>query len=303
MKIQFLGTSGSRPTRDRGLTSIAIRREDELLLFDCGEGTQRQMTKTSLSPMKIDTVFLTHFHGDHFLGLPGLIQTMSLMNRERELEIVGPEGTSDRIIKLIDIPVFTQRFEVKTRELKPGEALERDGYLIKTEETVHSTPGLAYGLFEKERPGKFHPKKAKELGIEPGPKYSELQQGQTVENPDGKKIRPEDVMGPPRSGRKIVYSGDTKPSEKIGKFARGADVLVHDSTFGEDLKEEAQKGGHSTAKEAAEIAKRAGVERLILTHPSPRYSDASELEEEAKEIFDNSLMAEDFLKIEVELKD
>lgn len=303
MKISFLGTGGSMPTKERGVTSIAVRRKDELLLFDCGEGTQRQMTKTDISPMKINAIFLTHFHGDHILGLPGLVQTMSLMNRERKLEIFGPAGTSEKISRLLDIPVFTQRFEILTRDLGPGQKVERDGYEIRTARSKHSTRGLAYSLEEDERPGKFHPERAKELGIEPGPKYSTLQEGHSVKNSRDEEIKPEDVMGPPRPGRKIVYTGDTRPSRKIVELSRGADVLIHDATFGEDLKEEAETGGHSTAKEAAEIARKSEVEKLVLTHPSPRYSDISELQEEAREIFPNSLMAEDFMELEVELKD
>lgn len=303
MKIKFLGTSGSMPTKDRGLSSIAIRKEDEILLFDCGEGTQRQMTKTDISPMKIDAIFLTHFHGDHFLGLPGLIQTMSLMDRERDLKIFGPQGTGNKISRLLEIPTFTQRFEIIVRDLEPGREVKRDGYEIKTAEPEHSTIGLAYSLEEEERPGKFYPKRAKGLGIEPGPKYSKLQEGNTVKNSEGKEVRPEDVMGSPRPGRKIVYTGDTRPSQKIKEFAAGADILIHDATFGEELKEEAETGGHSTAREAAEVAKESKVGKLVLTHPSPRYSDLSELQEEARETFPDSVFAEDFMELNVELKD
>lgn len=303
MKVIFLGTGGSFPTKERGLTSIAIRREGELLLFDCGEGTQRQMAHTKVSPMKVETVFLTHFHGDHFLGLPGLVQTMSLMDREKDLEVYGPHGTEEKISKLLEIPVFNLRFDIRIHDLQPGDSLRRDGYEVETAEIRHSAPGIAYSLVEDQRPGKFYPEKAKELGIEPGPKYSQLQEGETIELPDGSIVEPDQVIGPPRPGRKIVYSGDTRPSKKIIKLAKNADLLIHDGTFSKELRDEAKVGGHSTVQEAAEVAKEANVQRLVLIHASPRYSNLSELEEEAQEIFSNSVFANDFSEFEVELKD
>ncbi len=303
MKIIFLGTGGSLPTKERGLTSIAIRRKGELLLFDCGEGTQRQMTWTEVSPMNIDTIFLTHFHGDHFLGIPGLVQTMSLMDRERKLKIYGPPETKEKVSKLIQIPTYTEKFEVKIQELEPGEKIEREEYFIETAEPDHSVNEIAYALNEKQRPGKFHPEKAKNLGLQPGPKYARLQNGESVKLSDGTIIKPEQVLGPPRPGRKIVYSGDTRPSENIKELARDADVLIHEATFGSDLEEEAEVAGHSTAKGAASLAEEAGVERLFLTHRSPRYSDPSVLEEEAREVFPNTVFAEDLMEVEVELKE
>lgn len=290
------------PMKDRGLTSIALRRNGELLLFDVGEGTQRQMTHTSISPMKVDTIFITHFHGDHFLGIPGLVQTMSLMDRERELWIYGPPGTEEKISKLLEIPVYTLKFDIKIQDLEPGDKVKKEDYQIETTETDHFTPGIAYALVENERPGKFYPDKAKELGIEPGPKYSRLQEGKSIELSNGQTIEPEQVMGPPRPGRKVVYTGDTRPSQKILELAKGADLLIHDGTFAEDLEDEAEEGGHSTVEDAAEIAKEAEVEKLVLTHPSPRYSDLSDLEKQAQEIFPNSTFAEDLMEIEVELK-
>lgn len=303
MKLIFLGTGGSMPTKERGLTSIALRREGELLLFDCGEGTQRQMTHTNVSPMKVDAIFITHFHGDHFLGVPGLVQTMSLMDRERNLEIYGPPGTEEKISSLLKIPTYSLKFDIEVRDLTPGDKVRREGYQIETAEIKHSAPGIAYSVVEDERPGKFHVEKAKELGLEPGPKYSHLQEGEAIELSDGTTIEPEQVVGPPRPGRKITYSSDTRPSEEILKLAEDADVLIHDGTFGADLEEEAQEGGHSTVKQAAQIAKEANVEKLVLTHPSPRYSDLSELENEAQEIFPNSVFVEDLMEIEVDLKD
>lgn len=303
MKIIFLGTGGSLPTKERGLTSIAIRRKGELILFDCGEGTQRQMAWTEVSPLKIETIFITHFHGDHFLGIPGLIQTMSLMDRERKLEIYGPPGTKEKISTILQVPIYTEKFEVEIKELEPETKIQRGEYYIETAEPDHSTNEIAYALVEKERPGKFYPEKAKNLGLEPGPKYARLQEGESVELSDGTVIEPDQVLGSPRPGRKIVYSGDTRPSENVRGLAEDADLLIHDATFGSDLAEEAEVAGHSTTEEAAEIAKEAGVDRLVLTHPSPRYSDASVLEEEAKEIFPDTVSAEDLMEVEVELKE
>ncbi len=302
MKITFLGTGGSFPTKDRGVTSIAIQRKGELLLFDCGEGTQRQMTQTPVSPMKIESIYLTHFHGDHFLGVPGLIQTMSLMDREKDLKIFGPEGSKEKINTLLEIPVYTEKFEVKVRELSPGDEVQREEYKIKTAEPEHSTKGLAYALIEDERPGKFHPEKAKELGLEAGPDFSRLQEGNPVELSDGTTVKPEQVLGPSRPGRKVVYSGDTSPAEDIRDLAEGADVLIHEATFSSELAEEAAEANHSTTQQAAEIAKEANVEKLFLIHPSPRYSDGSVLEEEAREVFPNTTLAEDLMEYEVELK-
>lgn len=302
MKVVFLGTGGSFPTKERGVTSIALKRKGELLLFDCGEGTQRQMAKAGVSLMNIDMVFITHFHGDHFLGLPGMVQTMNLMDRDEDLNIYGPEGTSERVDKLLDVPVYTKKFDIKTIELEPGDVVEKEEYFIKTAKPDHSANGLAYSLEEKERPGKFYPEKAKELGLQPGPKYSRLQQGETVELEDGTIIEPEQVVGPKRPGRKITYSGDTAPCEEIEELAEGSDVLIHEATFSHELVEEAEEAQHSTTKQAAEIAKKANVEKLFLTHSSPRYRDLEDLEEEAREVFSKVKMAEDLEVVDIELK-
>ena len=302
MKLIFLGTGGSMPTAERGLAAIALRREGELLLFDCGEGTQRQMVRAGISPLKLDAIFLTHFHGDHFLGLPGLVQTMSLMDRERKLEIYGPRGTETRVGALLRIPLYTLKFEVELRDLEPGQELRRRGYSIYTCELDHNVPGIAYALVEDERPGKFNPEKAQKLGVEPGPAFSELQAGKEVEVPGGKVVKPEQVMGPPRPGRKVVYADDTRPSGPIIELAKGADVLIHDCTLSDDLEEKALESGHSTPKLAAEVAKRAGVRKLVLVHVSPRYSNASELLEQAKKVFPNSVIAHDLMELEIKLR-
>jgi ribonuclease Z len=303
MKLTFLGTGGSMPTAERGLAAIALKRGAELLLFDCGEGTQRQMVRAGISPLKLDVVFLTHFHGDHFLGLPGLVQTMSLMDRERKLEIYGPSGTETRVGALLRIPLYTLKFEVGVQELKPGQELRRRGYSIHTCELDHNVPGIAYALVEDERPGRFDPERAQGLGVKPGPDFSRLQAGEEVKVSGGKVVKPEQVMGPPRPGRKIVYADDTRPSERVVELARDADVLIHDCTLSDDLEERALESGHSTPKLAAEVVKKAGVRKLVLVHVSSRYSNTSELLEQAKKVFPNSVVAHDLMELKVKLRE
>lgn len=301
MKLVFLGTSGSIPTVQRGLPAIAVKRERELLLFDCGEGTQREMARAKLSPMKIDTIFITHLHGDHFLGLAGLVQTLSLMDRTRPLEVYCPAGERERIESYLQIPHYTLTFDVEVRELDPGAELRRKGYRILTSDVDHPVPALAYALVEDERAGRFNPERAVALGVKPGPDFSRLKAGEILRLRSGRVVKPEQVMGPPRPGRKMVYVGDTRPSEQIVELARGADVLVYDCTLADDLAEKAAESAHSTPSEAAESAKRAGVKKLVLFHISPRYEDDSILLEQAQRIFPNTVVAHDLMVLEVPL--
>ncbi|MDI6643342.1 MAG: ribonuclease Z [Candidatus Hodarchaeaceae archaeon] len=304
MKLVFLGTSGSIPTVKRGLPAIALKRGRELLLFDVAEGTQRQMALAHLSPMKLDAIFITHLHGDHFLGLAGLAQTLSLMNRTRPLEIYCPAGERERIESYLRVPIYTLTFDIQVRELRPGDDLRREGYRILTSDVDHPVPSLAYALVEDERPGHLDPGRAAALGIEPGPDFSRLKAGQSVKLRDGRVVRPEDVIGPPRPGRKIVYAGDTRPSEHIIELARDADVLIHDCTLADELAEKAAESAHSTPSEAAEVAKQANVRQLVLIHVSPRYEDDdSVLLEQAKKIFPNTVMARDLMELEVTLQE
>jgi len=302
MKLIFLGTGGSIPTPERGLPAIALKRERELLLFDCAEGTQRQMARAGVSPMRLDTIFITHLHGDHFLGLAGLVQTLSLMDRERELEIFCQKGEGNRIESYLQIPHYTLTFDLGVHELEPGEELRRRGYRILTAEADHNVPSLAYALVEDERPGKFYPDKAVALGVKAGPDFSRLKAGESVKLRDGSIIKPKQVMGPPRPGRKVVYTGDTRPSERIIELARGADVLIHDCTLADELAEKAAESAHSTPSEAAEVAKQADVKQLVLIHTSPRYEEDTILLEQAKKIFPNTVVARDLMELEVPLK-
>ncbi len=300
MKLIFLGTSGSIPTAKRGLPAIALKRDRELLLFDVAEGTQRQMALAHLSPMKLDAIFITHLHGDHFLGLAGLVQTLSLMDRKEKLEVYCPPEARGRIESYLRIPYYTLTFDVVVRELKPGDELRRQGYRILTCDVDHPVPALAYALVEDERLGRFYPEKAAALGIKPGPDFSRLKAGQAVKLRDGRTVEPEQVIGPPRPGRKIVYAGDTRPSERIIEFARGADVLIHDCTLADELADKAAESAHSTPSEAAEVAKRAAVKQLVLIHVSPRYEDDdSALLKQAKKIFPNTLVAVDLMELEI----
>jgi len=303
MKLIFLGTSGSIPTPSRSLPAIAIKRDKELLLFDCGEGTQRQMTCAGLSPLKLDAIFITHLHGDHFLGLTGLVQTMSLMGRERKLEICCPKGEGERIESYLQIPHYTITFEVKVRELEAGKELKREDYRILTSDVDHSVPSIAYALVEDKRPGRFYPDKAIALGVKAGPDFSLLQAGQSVKVRGGQVVKPEQVMGPARSGRKIVYAGDTRPCKHVIELARGADVLIHDCTLANELLDRAIESGHSTPQEAAEVAKKAGAKQLVLIHISPRYVDDAVLLKEAQQVFPNVIVARDMMELEVRPRD
>ena len=302
LNIIFLGTSGSWPTVKRNVTSVAVKRGSEVILFDCGEGTQRQFQKSKLSYMQISKVFITHFHGDHFLGIPGLIQTMQLNDREEPLHLYGPKGMSKLVSDLLSLGYFKPHYKIIAYEIKGGDILDFDGYKIRAMEVKHNIPALAYSLEENIRPGKFNKPKALELGVPEGRLFSKLQRGETVTLKNGKKITSNMVLGPPRKGRKIVISGDTIPIRSMIDFAKNADVLVHEATFDSELEDISQEYGHTTAFQAAEIAKKAKVDRLFLTHISPRYLDHRVLENDAQKVFEKSIVPKDFQEFEVKFK-
>ena len=284
MKIVFLGTGGTYPSKFRNVTSIAVQMPGEVVMFDCGEGTQRQLMRSSVSFMKIKKIFISHLHADHFLGLPGLIQSMSLNGREDDLQVYGPKGTAGTVDVMMRLGYFQSGFKVFGKDLRKEGRLEFAGYTVRYISADHSIPALAYSLEEGERPGRFDLKKAKMLGIPEGPLYRRLQEGRSVVV-GGTRISPEQVLGPLRPGRKLVYTGDTKPSAKVTKLADGADVLIHDCTLDSAHADLAARFGHSTAKGAATVAKRAGVRMLFLVHLSPRYEDGGPIEKEAREVF------------------
>ena len=302
LRIVFLGTAGSVPTPKRSLPAILIQRKGEQLMFDCGEGVQRQMIKAKTGFHKKMKVLISHMHGDHVLGLPGLMQTMALLDRERKLEVYGPSGIK-RFIEAIEETVqFVLPFPVEIHEIEePGVVCEEEEYSVKAVWANHVIPSLAYALVEKSRPGKFYPERAKALGVPEGPLWSKLQNAHKVKLPDDRVIKPEQVVGPPRLGRKIVYTGDTRPFTGFVKFSAVADLMIHDATLDDELAERADEDGHSTPSQAARNARKAKVKRLILTHISARYDETNMLLEQAQKTFKNTQVAEDFMRIEIPL--
>ncbi|MGP8078227.1 MAG: ribonuclease Z [Thermoplasmata archaeon] len=293
MRLTFLGTAGSWPTKERSASAIALDLEKELILLDCGEGTQRQFFQSSVSFMRVRRIFLTHFHGDHFLGLPGLIQSMSLNRREEPLDIYGPPDAEEMIGRVLRLGYFALRFPIKVHALAPGSSVELDGYTVRTAAAEHPVPSLAYRIEEAAKRGRFDGPRARALGIH-GPDFSRLEAGEPVRVGE-RVVHPSDVMGPPRPGRSVVYTGDTAPAGTVGRLAEGATVLVHEATAAQEIEREANDWGHSSARQAAECARTAGVGALFLTHFSARYKDLEPLEEEARIVFPGSQAARDLL--------
>jgi ribonuclease Z len=301
MHILFLGTGGSWPSREYNVPAIAVKLGSEIILFDCGEGTQRQFMQSKFSFMQITKIFISHFHGDHFLGLSGLVQSMNLNDRTEELNIYGPEGTIDTVSTLLKLGYFTPGFKIILHELGDTETINFKKYEITSFNVDHDIPALGFVLHEHKRPGKFSLKKAKTLDIPKGPLFRKLQSGKSIKI-NGKTITPDMVMGKPRRGRKLVYSGDTRPCNSVINYATGADVLIHDACLDSSLEAKANNYGHSTAKQAAEVAKKAKAKVLFLIHHSPRYKDLGVLEKEAVSIFKMSFAAVDFLDYEVKYR-
>lgn len=302
MEIVFLGTSGSLPSPERNVSAIAVKRGGEVILLDCGEGTQRQFMLSKLSFMQVSRVLISHYHGDHFLGLPGLIMTMTLNDRQEPLEILGPPGTAAMVETLSSLGAFAPGFKVTLRELDPGGAVEYEEYTIRCIRSPHPVYTLCFSLEEKPRPGKFNLQRATELGLPPGPLYRALQEGREVKF-QGRTITPDMVLGPPRRGRKLVYTSDTTPNPDLDWFAKDSDVLIHDSSVESTLEAKANEYGHSSARQAAEAARRCGARKLFLTHISPRYGDTEAIEREAQAIFPAATVARDFLEFAVPLPD
>ena len=291
LDVLFVGTAGSAPSARRGLPATLVRRGGDRLLFDCGEGTQRQLVR-STGLIELEDVFITHFHADHVLGLPGMLKTFGLRQRERPLTVYGPAGLRSLFAALRPI-VGRVGFPLELRELEPNEEIERDGYRIAAYETDHGIGALGYALVEDPRPGAFDPERARELGVKPGPDFGRLQEGEIV---DG--VHPDQVMGAPRRGRRIVLAGDTAPCEMTRLVAFEADLLVHEATFLDEEADRAAETRHSTARQAAELAAAAGVTMLALTHISPRYG-GKEVRDEARAAFENTVVPRDFDRIEL----
>jgi ribonuclease Z len=302
LRLTFLGTSAAQPTIRRNLSGLAVRRERELFLVDCGEGTQRQMIRFGTG-FDVDAIFFTHFHADHYLGAIGFLRTLSMLGREAPLDVYGPRPAR----RLLDVMLFTGTerlsFDVRIHEVEPGKEARRDGCRMAPFATDHRTPSVGWALVEDDRPGRFHPEKAEALGVPKGPLFGALQRGSAVTLPDGRTVRPDEVVEPHRRGRKMVVTGDTRPCPATVEAARGADVLVHDSTFGDAEQERAEETMHSTSREAARMAREAGVSHLVLTHLSTRYDrEFAPLVEQAREEYRGALdVASDGMVIEVPL--
>ncbi|MCL5736205.1 MAG: ribonuclease Z [Actinobacteria bacterium] len=291
LSLVFLGTAGATPTIDRGSSAVLLIRGPDRILIDCGEGTQRQLMR-SAGLARIEIILITHLHGDHYLGLPGLLKTLSLLGREDPMLLYGPEGLYE-LLRDAERIVGRPKFPLVVEEAAPGLVLEGCDYWLKAASVAHGLPGLAWCLEEKTRPGLFHPERAKELGVPAGPDFGRLQRGETITTADGREVHPEEVMDPARMGRKIVVTGDTRPTESVIELARGASVLVHESTFAWEEHARAVETCHSTAREAAEVASAAGVGLLALTHLSSRHG-WHELRDEARAIFPETIVPRDF---------
>ncbi len=297
LDVVFLGTSASAPTARRNPSALLVRRGGERLLFDCGEGTQRQLLRSTVGLVDLEEIFLTHFHADHFLGLPGMLKTFALRARELPLTIYGPPGLN-ALYDSMRIVFGRLPYPVELAEVRAGDTLDRDGYRLLAFPADHGGNALGYALVEDERPGRFDVELADSLGIPFGPARGLLQKGESVTLDDGSVITPDVVLGEARTGRTIVYTGDTAPSPVVEAIAANADLLIHEATFTCEEASRAEDTQHSTAHDAATIAARAGVRMLALTHISTRYF-GSEIAEEARPIFANTVVPRDFDVIEV----
>ena len=297
MEIIFLGTSSAVPTLERNHPSIALRAFAEVMLFDCGEGTQRQLIEAKISPMKITKIFISHFHGDHILGLGGLIQSLGFRGREKDLDIYGPKGLHKIINAISSFGYFQINYNLNIHEIQDGTIIETEDYVVECAKVEHNIPSYAYSIREKKKP-LFLREKAEELGIPPGPLYEKLHNGEEVEF-EGRIIKPEQVLGEAKKGKKISYSGDTRPCEAMIRLARDSDILIHESTYEAEDYQRAVDNAHSTSVEAAEIAKEAEVKELMLTHISTRYTSDENIKSEAQKVFKNTKVARDYMKIDL----
>jgi ribonuclease Z len=299
LKIIFLGTSGSMPTQSRSSSALAIRRKGELMFFDCGEGTQRRMVEARLGFRRPTRIFISHLHGDHILGLPGLLQTMTLLGRERKLDIYGPIGLIS-FVEAFNSVLGGPHFPVSIYEISlEGIILTGPEYKVTAVRADHEGHSWSYVFEEHPQPGKFHPDRAIALSVPEGPLWRRLQHGEDVKLNNGRLVKSREVVDASRRGLKIAYSGDTRPNKAFIEAAKGTDVLIHEATFDDSLADKAEENGHSTATQAAEVAKAAGAGMLILTHISSRYPDTSVLIEQAKNVFPRTMVAEDLMEIEL----
>jgi ribonuclease Z len=300
--VTFLGTAASRPTVGRNVSALMVHRGGESILFDCGEGTQRQMMRYGTG-FSVHDIFFTHLHADHFLGVTGLLRTMALQGREEPMRLWCPEGGTRILRDAVNLGLERVPFDVPIVELEPGQDVPRDDYVIRPFRTQHGGRALGYAIVEAERLGRFDPDRARALGVPEGPLFGRLHRGESV-TVEGREITAAELVGPPRRGRRVVYSGDTRPCRETADAAQDADLLIHDATFTHDEAVRAKETNHSTAREAADLAKRAGALRLALTHISARYADDPRpLEREARAVFGGAIVAHDGLTIDVPHRD
>jgi ribonuclease Z len=298
LSLRFLGTSASRPTVERSVSSIAVVREGETFLFDCGEGTQRQMMRYGVA-FSLRDIFFSHMHVDHILGVVGLMRTMALQGREDALRIWGPPGSTKVLRRAETLGADRAGFPVEYSELAPGDSVRRDGYSITAFAADHArTPALGFALIEELRLGRFNPDRAREMGVPEGPMWGRLHRGMRVTLDDGREIDPSDLVGPTRPGRRLVITGDTRPCDATAEASAGADLLVHEATFTDEELDRARETLHSTARQAAEMARDAEVKLLALTHLSPRHPP-SVLRDEALAVFDRTIVPRDFDRVEL----
>jgi len=304
LRLTFLGTSAAQPTLHRNLSGLAVKANADLLLFDCGEGSQRQMVRFGTG-FTVDAVFFTHFHADHYLGIIGFLRTLGMMGRDTPVQLYGPPTARRLLHQAVHLGVESLSFPVEIHELRDGDTVKRRGYSVQAVAVDHRINALGYVLQEEERPGKFNLEKVQALGVPPGPLYGQLQRGEPVELSDGRVVRPEEVVGEPRPGRRLVISGDTRPCPSLVRAAKDADLLIHESTFSDDEQARALETRHSTAREAAQVAREAGAKRLILTHLSSRHdTEPTRLLTQAREEYKGPVeVAFDGLTVDLPLRD
>ena len=304
LTLTLLGTSASRPTVERNVASAVLVREGETLMFDCGEGTQRQMMRYGVS-FSLRDIYFTHMHADHVIGVIGLLRTMALQGRTEPMRLIGPVGAGRHLKRAKEFGVDRITFPVEIVELDASTRVDHGAFAVVPFPVDHGPAlSLGYAMIEPERKGRFNPDRARELGIPEGPLWGQIHRGQPVTLPDGRTVSPETLVGAPRPGRSVVITGDTRPCDATVEMSRGADLLVHEATFADEEAERARETGHSTAREAAEVAARAGVRRLVLTHLSARYShDPSDLGREAREAFADVIVGRDGMEIDVPYRD
>lgn len=303
MKVIPLGTSSGTPTKDRNVSALAMVLNGHWLLFDCGEGTQYRLLRASVRLGQLDAIFVTHLHGDHLFGLPGLLATLSMQHRDEPLTLYGPRGIKDFINGAIRNSYTRLSYELRVQDVEAGPVRSSEGFTIMALPLNHQAPDFGYVVIEDDRPGRFNIERARALGIPPGPLYKRLQSGEDIELSDGRVIKSAEIVDKPRRGRRVAYCTDTRPCANSVELARGASLLIHEATYTNDLVDEAQARGHSTAAQAASIAAQAGAERLLITHFSPRYTDIGELLAEARAVFPATEAARDLLEVEIPRRD